>query len=144
MMPSMIAVTEVLGQPASQPQPEQAVLWYPHWNHWRPVPVSGGAHLAALIAPIADGDYGGVELQGGHGGPWAQVKRTGAGLHLVELHPHVYDGPDDGMYFERVTDVSPATAGALCWAWVRRESLPGGTVLEPRVVPPGGMRDVPL
>lgn len=148
MMPSMIVRTEVLGQPARQlqlrPQPGQAVVWFPHWNSRRPVPVSDGAHLGGLIGQVSQGDYGGVELERTRGGPWAQVKCLGKGRFLVELHPHVYHGPDDGMYFERVNGVSAVTAGALCWAWVRREPLPADIALEPRVVPPGGIRDVPL
>lgn len=64
---------------------------------------------------------------------------------MIELHPHAHDDAPGGMYFERVVPVSSAAAArALAWAWVRREALPGGFELEPRVAPANGGPDVPL
>lgn len=122
---------------------DDAVIWYPRWISWRPTEVISAARLIGLIARLEKDEYGGV-MRHGNRGPWAQVRSGGDGRFLVELHAHAHDGLDDGMYFERVIDVSAADVSAICWAWVRRESLSQRIELEPRVVPPRSTVDVAL
>jgi len=128
---------------AHQSVPEHSVLWCERWRDRSPVVVDDPAHLARLIAPLGKGDYGGIKRHGSEG-PWAQVMGGGDAEFMIELHPHTYDYEPGGMYFERVVPVSAASAGVLAWGWVRREALPGGFELEPRVAPATGAPDVPL
>lgn len=127
---------------AHQALPEQAVVWYPHWDDWRPVVVEDRAHLVRLITQLEEDEFAGVKLRPSKG-PWAQVMNGGDGEFCIELHPHTHGDRPGGMFFERVAPVS-ASAGALGWAWVRRDELPSGYQLEPRVVPEGSVWDLPL
>jgi hypothetical protein len=128
---------------AHQSVPEHSVLWYEHWRGWQPVVVEDATHLARLIAPLGEGDYGGIQRRDSDG-PWAQVMGRGATEFMIELHPHAHNHEPGGMYFERVVPVCAAEAGALAWAWVRRDALPFGFELEPRVAPANGGFDVAL
>lgn len=92
---------------AHQSVPEHSVLWYERWRHRSPVVVDNASHLARLIAPLGEGDYGGMNLHGSEG-PWAQVVGGGNAEFNIELHPHEYDDEPGGMYFERVVPVSSA------------------------------------
>lgn len=137
------AVAEAEVWLAHQAMPADAVVWYPHWSERRPVVVEDGAHLARLIGLMVKDEFGGIKLFGSRG-PWAQVMGGVDGEFLLELHSHAYDDEPGGMYFERVVPISAASAGALGWAWVRREELPAEYGLEPRVVPCGQMLDRPM
>ena len=128
---------------AHQSVPEHSVLWYERWRDRTPVVVEDAAHLAHLIAPLGESEYGGIKLHGSEGS-WAQVMGGGDAEFMIELHPHEYDDAPGGMYFERVVPVSGAAAGALAWAWVRQEVLPLELELEPRVAPASGGQDIPL
>lgn len=123
--------------------PSPAVMWNPHWDRRRRVPIGGVEHLTELIAGLQARDWGGIQIPGSRG-PWAQVKSGDNGEVFIELHPHTHEDQVGGMYFERVVDITANAAAQLGWNWVRRLPLPDGFVLEPRVVPNGQSWDYPL
>lgn len=74
---------------AHEALPEQAVLWYPHWNDSRPVVVEDRAHLVRLITQLEELEFAGVRHEPTKG-PWAQVMNGGDGEYCIELHPHTH------------------------------------------------------
>lgn len=104
-------------------EPSQALLWFPLW-HKTPHEVPDEHHLAALIAGLPLGDWGGIQLSH-RSGRWAQVKHTREEGYYFELHPYAHS-PERPFVWTSHDTAFPSLAAGKVWDWVARQPLGAG------------------